>query len=304
MGYAEHGTDTIAMIIREIIVAPEGEGERADRVIRRYLPELPEKSVRAAFLRRDVKLDGKRIEKDTRVRTGQAIRLYLGEDEIREPLEVVYEDGDVMLVNKPAGLSVERDERGGVTVTELCARHVLERLKGTEPSFLPAACHRLDNQTCGLCLFAKNEKTLGILEDVFRERRLDKTYECLVRGIPKPPAAECTAWLIKDPKLARVRVTDHPEEGSKRIITGYETLEAGPVSRLRVHLITGRTHQIRAHMAALGHPILGDDLYGDRRWNRERHCRTLRLCAVSMRIDTGGRLPALDGRLFCIRAPF
>ena len=88
------------------------------------------------------------------------------------------------------------------------------------------------------------------------------------------------------------------------IVTAYETLEAGPVSRLRVHLVTGRTHQIRAHLAALGHPILGDDVYGDRMWNRERKTRALRLCAVSLRLDTGGALPGLDGREFRIRAPF
>ena len=142
------------------------------------------------------------------------------------------------------------------------------------------------------------------MTEIFRERSLEKEYECLVRGIPKPPRAECRAWLIKDAKAARVQVLDHPREGAKRIITAYDTIEAGPVSRLRIHLITGRTHQIRAHLAALGHPILGDDVYGDRMWNRENRTRTLRLCAVSLKIETGGRLPQLDGRIFSIPAPF
>ena len=294
------------MTLKELIIPPQGDGERADRVIRRYFPELPENAVRAAFLRRDVKLDGKRVGKETAVRAGQTLRLYLPDGEEREILDVVYEDGDVLLVNKPAGISVEPDGRGGVTLTELCERHVRkeQNLTEAEPRFPPAACHRLDNQTCGLCLFAKNGEALEILETAFRERSLEKRYECLVRGIPKPAAAECRAWLIKDAKAARVRVTDHPAEGARRIVTGYETLEAGPVSRLRVHLITGRTHQIRAHLASLGHPILGDDVYGDRAWNREKKVRTLRLCAVSLKLDTGGRLPAVDGRLFEIRAPF
>ena len=186
-------------------------------------------------------------------------------------------------------------------MTELVLRHVREADPAAEA---PAACHRLDNQTSGLCLFAKREQVLETLQEVFRNRETEKTYECLVRGIPKPPRAECRAWLVKDAKAARVTVLDHPAPEAKVILTGYETLEAGPISRLRVFLHTGRTHQIRAHLAALGHPILGDDVYGDRKWNREQKVRMLRLCAVSFRLDTGGALPQLDGKAFSILPPF
>lgn len=290
------------MKLRQMTVPPQGEGERVDRLIGRYYPELPERSVRAAFLRRDVKLDGRRVAREEKARAGQELRIYLPEDDPeQELLRVVYEDGDVLLVNKPAGISVEPDGKGGLTLTELCARHVRE---ADPDAAAPEACHRLDNQTSGLCLFARNAAAGEILREVFRRRSMEKYYECLVRGIPKPAAAECGAWLVKDAKAGRVRISDRPAPEGKEIRTGYETLEAGPVSRLRVHLITGRTHQIRAHLAALGHPILGDDVYGDRKWNREKRVRNLRLCAVSLRLDTGGRLPALDGREFSIRAPF
>ena len=289
------------MKIKRLIVPPQGEEERADRLIRRYFPELPERCVRAAFLHRDVKLDGRRISRDTCVHTGQEIMIYLPEGEETAPLEVVYEDEHVLLVNKRAGISVEPDDKGGVTLTELCARYIQEREAGSLP---PAACHRLDNQTSGLCLFARTPEDLEILQQVFRDRTMTKEYECLVRGIPKPPKAECRAYLIKDARAARVRVTDRPERGARQIITAYETVEAGAVSRLRVHPITGRTHQIRAHLAALGHPVLGDDLYGDRSFNRDRKTRTLRLCAVSLILDTQGKLPELDGKEFRIKANF
>ncbi len=291
------------MKLYQLIIPPQGEGERADRLIARYFPELPEPSVRAAFLRRDVKLEGRRIDRGEKVRAGQEIRIYLqpGEAEDRELLQVVYEDEDVLLVNKPAGISVEADGKGGVTLTELCRRYVTAR--DPEASG-PAACHRLDHQTSGLCLFAKREDALLILQDCFRKRETEKEYECLVRGIPKPPAADLEAWLIKNAKAGKVRVTDQPSPEAKRIRTGYETLEAGAVSRLRVRLYTGRTHQIRAHLAALGHPILGDDVYGDRSWNRDQKVRTLKLCAVRLMLHTGGKLPALDGREFRIQAPF
>lgn len=290
------------MKLKTAVVAPQGDGERADRLAARYFPELPERSIRAAFLRRDVKLDGKRVSREDRARAGQEMRIYLRDDETEEDiLHAVYEDEDVLLVNKPAGISVEPDGKGGVTLTDLCARHVREKDPGAEA---PMACHRLDNQTSGLCLFARNAAALEILQDVFRNRELEKEYICLVRGTPKPARAECQAWLVKDARAGRVRVTDHEVPGGKMIRTAYETVEAGPVSRLRVRLLTGRTHQIRAHLAALGHPILGDDVYGDRRWNREMKTRALRLCAVKLTIDTGGKLPAIDGKEFRVDPPF
>ena len=289
------------MKLKQIMIPSPGEGERADRLIRRYFPELPEQSVRAAFLNRDVKLDGRRISRDVPVHAGQELRIYLPDETEQIPLKVVYEDEYVLLVNKTSGVSVEPDGKGGVTLTDLCERYIREKDPQAWP---PAACHRLDNQTSGLCLFAKTPETLETLQQVFRERTMKKEYECLVRGIPKPKEAECRAFLIKDARAARVRITDRPETGAREIITAYETIEQGTVSRLRVHPITGRTHQIRAHLAALGHPILGDDVYGDRQFNRAMKTRTLRLCAVSLTLNTQGRLPQLDGKEFRISSNF
>ena len=289
------------MAVRTFRIPAEAAGYRADRFLQRYFPDLPEPAAREAFAKRDVRLDGKRILRDTRLETGQELTVYYAENRLASPLKIVYEDEDVLLVNKRAGISVEADGGGGLSLSELCALHVRSQTPDAIPPF---PCHRLDHRTSGLCLFAKNEKARDILLNVFRSRSMEKYYECLVRGMPKPPAAECRAYLKKDARRAVVSVHDHPVPGGKLIITGYETLLSGPVSRLRVHLITGRTHQIRAHLAALGHPILGDDLYGDREFNRARKIRGLRLCAVSLKLDTGGRLPRLDGVCFSVPAPF
>ena len=294
------------MPLKEIIIPPAADGQRVADYLRSALPDLPESVFRRIFSSRDVKLDGIRVSRDQKLQEGQHLKIYIPDtspagSSVAPALSVVYEDNDVLLVNKRAGISVEPDARSGVTLTDLCLQYV----RRTNPeAFPPAACHRLDNKTCGLCLFAKNQQALDILQDVFRSRKLEKYYICLVRGIMKPPEAVCHAWLIKDALHARVRITDHQEPGAKPVTTGYETLESGPVSRLRVHLITGRTHQIRAHLAALGHPLLGDDLYGDRDFNRREKARSLKLCAVSLTIDTDGRLPSLDGKTFTIDPPF
>ena len=294
------------MPLKEMQISPDADGLRVSAFLRTVLPDLPESLLRKVFAARDVKLDGIRVSGDEKVRKGQLLRVYLpdsfaGGRPAVSPLTVVYEDEDVLLVNKRAGISVETDAHGGITLTDLCTAYVRQKSPDACP---PAACHRLDNKTSGLCLFAKNAQALEILQDVFRSRKLEKYYVCLVRGMMKPPSAVCRAWLVKDARRARVRITDHPEPDAKPVITGYETLESGPVSRLRIHLVTGRTHQIRAHLAALGHPLLGDDLYGDRDFNRREKARSLKLCAVSLKLDTDGRLPDIDNRLFSVEPPF
>ena len=294
------------MILKQLSIPADAEGQKLGVFLRSAFPGLPESVIRKVFAARDVKLDDRRVPADTILRAGQELKVFLpgsgdAADASVTSLDIVYEDDFVLLVNKRAGISVEKDARGGVTLTDLCASYLAGRDSRACP---PAACHRLDNKTCGLCLFAKTPEALEILQDAFRRRSLEKYYICLVRGMMKPPSAVCHAWLVKDPLHAEVRITDQEVPGARPIVTGYETLESGPVSRLRVHLITGRTHQIRAHLAALGHPVLGDDLYGDRDFNKREKARSLKLCAVSLKLNTEGRLPHLDGRVFSIDPPF
>lgn len=279
-------------------IDPALSGQRLDAALRRTFPELPSWALRDAFTHRDVKLDGKRVRPELRVRGGELAQVYVMEQ--TPALDVVYEDDQLLLVNKRPGISVTEDEGGGATLTELAARYIRQQGGVTAPQ----PVHRLDNQTSGLLLFAKTPQAQEILETAFWERLPQKEYTCLVRGIPKPPQALCRAYLTKDAAAARVTIRDHETPGSKPIATAYETLEAGPVSRLRVELITGRTHQIRAHLAALGHPLLGDDVYGDRAFNRANKARRLMLCATRLTLRTGGRLPEVEGRTFTIPCPF
>ena len=319
------------MPVRKTVIPPDAEGMKTGLFLRRLLPSLPESVLRKIFAARDVKLDGVRADRDTPVHAGQTLSVFLPSSHQESPvLRIVYEDEDVLLVNKPAGVSVESDEPGSLSLTDLCRLHTQSRptLSTAAHSFEPPAageptnlsptdeisatgghrflapCHRLDNKTCGLCLFAKNPRAHAVLLEAFKQRTVEKYYICLVRGTPKPPAATCSAFLLKDAARGVVQILDQNRPGARPITTGYETLSAGPVSRLRVHLITGRTHQIRAHLAALGHPVLGDDLYGDRSFNRLQKSRSLKLFAAELTLHTEGQLPNLDGKTFKIDPPF
>ena len=290
------------MATKLFTVPQEANGWRTDRFLLRYFPQISSQALREIFSRRDVKVNGTRVHSDHIVYTEDRIQIFYMENAVVEDvLDIVYEDQDVLLINKRSGISVESDPGGGLSLSELCARYLHQK---DSDCFEPQPCHRLDNKTCGLILFAKNENALNILLDVFKTRTLEKYYICLVKGFMKPPAAVCKAWLTKDAEMGRVSVSDHPSANSREIITAYETLENGQISRLKVHLITGRTHQIRAHLSALGHPLLGDDIYGDRDFNKANKCRQLRLCANELTLDTSGRLPALDGKHFRIEPPF
>lgn len=138
----------------------------------------------------------------------------------------------------------------------------------------------------------------------FKNRSINKGYNCLVKGIPVPNQAVLEAYLLKDSVHATVRILDMPARDAKPIITQYQVIESGSISRLQINLVTGRTHQIRAHMAFIGHPILGDDKYGDRLFNKINDAQHLYLCATSMEFRIEGCLNYLDGKIFVIKAPF
>ena len=289
------------MAVLEMIIPDDLQPMRLDKYLLRALPGLPHWAIREAFSRRDVKMDGVRVQAQAHIRPGAKVLVYGIKDSVVPELEVVYEDEHILLINKPAGISVQADSGGGITVEELAFVHVKKAAPHAMP---PKACHRLDNQTSGLLLLTKTAEADKIMYNAFKERTMKKRYTCLVQGIPNPDAAVLQAYLTKDAKAAKVQVYDKPVPGALPITTGYRIIEKGEVSRLEVDLVTGRTHQIRAHLAHIGHPIIGDDAYGDRELNKKMNRKRLMLCAVSITIVADGVLSYLNGQTFTILPPF
>jgi 23S rRNA pseudouridine1911/1915/1917 synthase len=216
---------------------------------------------------------------------------------LTQAFRIVYEDGDILIVDKPQGIPTAIADGGEDTLEH--------RVQTLCPTARPA--HRLDVQTSGLVLFAKHDAALNALTDAIAARQFKKLYLCIVRGTPSPGEALLTAYAIKDERRARLSVYDTKVAESREIVTGYRVLASqGGMSELEVDLVTGRTHQIRAHMAHMGHPILGDDKYGDRGFNHAHRAYLPRLCAVRLELcfPENSPLAHLSGLNFEIEPPF
>lgn len=274
---------------------PEKEnGSTVFNAVRRGLPLMPREQILRAFARRDVRMDDARCRRDDPARPGCAVSVYT---DFFPQIRVLYEDERVVVIHKPAGLCVE-DEACGMTVLSLLTEMF------SQPVWL---CHRLDTRTEGVLLLARDEEAYRLCADAFAARQTEKRYECLVRGKMDPPEAVLNAYLVKDAQAGKVRVVTHQGPGALKITTGYSVLEESDgMSRLAVTLYTGRTHQIRAHMAFIGHPVVGDDLYGDRRLNRALGLPPLKLCSVELRLTfpPDGPLSYLNGKRFTTSASF
>ncbi len=271
------------------------DGERLLQRVRAACPTMPESVVFRALKDRDVKVNGRRVSENVTLASGDSVEIFTLWRERGVP--VVFEDHNLILFNKPYGISVDRDRPGAFSLLS----YAEGRAAG---AYRPRLCHRLDNQTTGLVLVAKNAEAEKAVGTAFRERLVEKRYHCVVVGRPAPERALLKAYLAKDPLRARVTVRDTWTEGAAEILTEYRLLEGGDASRLEVTLHTGKTHQIRAQLAHIGHPVLGDGKYGDFQANRRFQAARLLLCATGLCLRAGGFLSYLDGRAFSIEAPF
>ncbi len=234
---------------------------------------------------KSVKINGVRVGTDMNVSAGDVVYLYLADRE-KDSIEVVYRDDNILVVNKNAGIEVQGE--GSLT----------ERINNILTDAVAVPVHRLDRNTMGLVVFALNKTAENELLASFKEREIDKTYHCIVVGCPIKPAGRLKAFLFKDAKKSLVYVSDVQKTGYLPIETHYSLLKKlGELSLLEVKPITGRTHQIRAHLAYLKTPILGDGKYGINKINRRYRVKTQLLCCTKITFHfKQGTLKYLDGK--------
>ena len=312
--------------MREYYITKNDSGQRLNKFLEKAVPNLSGGMMHKYLRLKRIKLNGKRTEASCKLAEGDLLQLYINDEyfetvreeeafrRIKTPrLTVVYEDENILLADKAPGMVVHADEKGDTDTLIAHIQAYLYQSGAWDPedaaSFAPALCNRIDRNTGGIVIAAKNAEALRILNDKIRDREIAKYYLCIALGRVEPPKGRIECFLRKDEKSNTVRVYHRPVPDGRSAITLYQTLQTrGELSLLEVELLTGRTHQIRASMADLGHPLLGDGKYGVGSVNRKYGEMHQALYSYRLRFDfptDAGILEYLRGREFQVdEVPF
>lgn len=269
--------------MKEIFIKKNDANQRVDKFLIKSFPKLSTSEVYKYIRKKRVKINNKRCEASNKLFVGDVIQLYINDDLLKQELDlkflnsnnqldVIYEDENILIVNKPVGLIVHEDDKEKIdTLVNRIKKYLYvngDFNPSSEQSFAPALVNRIDRNTEGLVVAAKNAQALRILNEKFRDRELKKFYLCLTQGKFKNKTGILNHYLIKNEAKNKVYVSDEPEKNAKKISTKYRVVEELKNNKnlinsiIEIELLTGRSHQIRAHMAYIGHPLVGDIKYG------------------------------------------
>ena len=295
--------------------------QRLDKYLTKSFPNLP-KALMYKYIRlKRIKVNGKRAEISTRLNVGDVVDMYINDEffeksETRydfmsasKSIDIIYEDENIILLNKKTGLLSHPDDNEYVdTLITRVKRYLFEKGEfrpDDENSFTPALVNRIDRNTSGIVIAAKTAEALRVLNQKMKDRELHKIYLCVIHGTPKEKSATLEGYLVKDEKKNKVFVSKKKTEGAKIIRTKYTVLKSkNGLSLAEVDLLTGRTHQIRAHFASIGHPLLGDGKYGTNALNKKSGLKKQCLCSYKLIFDfttDAGGLEYLNKKEFEIK---
>ena len=301
--------------MKSFTITKNDSGQRVDRFILKTFPKLPKSLMYKEIRKKNIKVNKKRTEPSSVLNEGDVIELYLKDDVLEEKakhydflsaskqLDIVYEDENIILLNKKSGLLCHPDGNEYVdTLISRVKRYLYEKGEWNPDesgTFTPSLANRIDRNTSGIVIAAKNAEALRILNEKIKTREIEKYYITAVHGIPKKESDTLTAYLSKDEKKNMVTVSDTEFDGAKKIVTRYTVLESrNQISLLEIDLKTGRTHQIRAHLAHIGCPIVDDGKYGN---NHGRSRQALCSYKLVFNMSDAGILNYLNGRTFEIK---
>lgn len=306
--------------MKSVIIEKNDSNQRLDKFLTKSYPNLP-KTLMYKYVRiKRIKVNGKRAEISTRLNVGDVVDMYINDEffaqketvydfmSASKKIDVLYEDSNILLLNKKVGLLCHPDDKEYIdTLIGRVKRYLYEKGEWEpqdENSFTPALVNRIDRNTSGIVICAKTAEALRILNQKMKDRELHKMYLCIVHGKPKKESDTLEGYLVKDEKKNKVFVSKKAVDGGKIIKTKYRILAyKNELSLLEVDLLTGRTHQIRAHLASIGHPLLGDGKYGTNALNKKTGYKKQCLCSYKLIFDfttDAGELEYLNGKQFTI----
>ena len=307
--------------MKEFIIKENDADTRLDKFVSKAVPSLPTNLIQKYIRLKRIKVNSGRAKPDTRLCIGDKIEMYLNDEFFEKNRatkaqtklnasfpNIIYEDKNILLANKPAGISVHDDEAGGETLIAQILSYLSSRGEwnpAEENAFIPALCNRIDRNTSGIVIAAKNAEALRVMNDKIKNRELSKYYLCLVFGKPTPSSGTLKGYIFKDAKENRVYVHPKPCPGAKTAVTKYSVIKTnGDISLVECELITGRTHQIRAQMANAGHPLVGDGKYGKNSDNKKYGMKYQALCSYKLVFNfttPSGCLEYLNKKTFTIK---
>ena len=306
--------------MRSFVINKNDSGQRLDKFVTKSVGGLPQ-SLMYKFIRtKKIKLNGKRAEPSVILNEGDLVEMYIKDAFFESPeadtealfditpkLDILYEDENIILLNKRPGVLVHEDDEGRDNTLLMHLKAYLvskgEYDPSSEASFAPALCNRIDRNTGGIVIGAKNAAALREMNAMIRDGKVSKYYLCAVHGIMPMKEDILKAYLKKDSRTNTVDISDRQKPGYREIVTGYRVLsEKRDRSLLEVRLYTGRTHQIRAHLSHIGHPLVGDGKYGQNRDDRRRGYKYQALYSYKVAFGNGGEgeLGYLDGKSFSL----
>ena len=262
--------------MKKLVVNKKYDNKKLDKFLKDNISTLSNNLFYKTLRKKDIKINGKRVSENVTVFENDEILVYIPDYllENKLTLDIIYEDNNILLINKPSNIEVT----GQDSLTE-----VVHKLYSS-CEFKPMPCHRLDRNTSGLILFAKNAQALEILLDKFKHHEIEKHYLALVYGIPQKKNERLISYLFKDSSKSLVYISDVPKKGYQKIITSYSLIESfdNNTSLLDIEIETGRTHQIRAHLAHIGLPIIGDGKYGINEINKKFKVKAQKLVSYKL----------------------